>query len=88
MTNRTRGWKSGLAGFVGSTILFMALPLPEALPIREQVAILLVVQVAGVLGAVLWVRIRDRKSAFPFDLRPGSPRPGSPQRRRIDQFLD
>jgi hypothetical protein len=77
-------WKAGLSAFVGAALLYLVLPLPEAMSVREQVLILGSLQAAAIILALLIVRIRRLRRGLEFDL--GARRP----RRRLtpEQFLD
>lgn len=57
-------WQAGLLAFIGSAILFLGMPLPATLTIREQVLALLAFQaVATALAMVVaWLRTRRRIS--------------------------
>lgn len=57
-------WQAGLLTFIGSAILFVGLPLPAALTIREQVGVLLVFQAFATALAMLiaWIRTRHQVS--------------------------
>ena len=57
-------WQAGLLAFIGSAILFLGIPLPATLTIREQVLALLAFQaVATALAMVVaWLRTRRRIS--------------------------
>lgn len=66
--------KAALLGFLASSILFMALPLPDTLSIRGQVLILLAVQASGVASAMVLAHLLGRRRRVEFDLLTGRPR--------------
>ena len=49
--SRLKYWQAGLLAFVVSAVLFLALPLPEALSVQQQVLALKALQLAAVSTA-------------------------------------
>ena len=70
--SRLKYWQAGLLAFVVSAVLFLALPLPEALSVQQQVLALKALQLAAVSTACIVVLLRTRRRGLQFDLRPGT----------------
>ena len=89
--HKLRYWRAALLAFVASTLVFLGLPLPEDLSTGEQVLVLMIIQVAAILGSFCIVWIQSKRADFQFDLRPRGPsilanaplRLGSDRRRHL-----
>lgn len=89
--HKVRYWRAALLAYVASTLVFLGLPLPEDLSTGEQVLVLVIIQVAAILGSFCFVWIRSKKADFQFDLLPRDPsilansplRLGSDRRRHL-----
>jgi hypothetical protein len=62
-------WQAGLLAFIGSTVLFLGVPLPAALTLREQVSALVAFQAIATVIAMLiaWLRTYPQRSQT-FDI--------------------
>ena len=63
-------WQAGLLAFIGSAILFLGLPLPPTITIREQVLVLVVFQgiATGLAMLIAWLRMRRNNTPRHLDI--------------------